>query len=516
MFAPNSKLRRAAYSAAILFIAFIFLWRLEYYPTPWFDEGATLNVALTYARHNIYAEYSQSGYNFIGPVISTGPTIVLPISFLFRFVEPSILASRLVIVAYGFLTMLALWGVGRLLNGKRVAAAALVLVLFAWGNQMPFIFRNVGGEGPAVGLLLAALWFWLRPQAGVGSAVIAGILFGLSSITKTQFGLFILPSLLVAWGLGIFWYKQRRWWHYVIPGVIAGLIFAGWHYYAYFLLGAGLRDIAVDLASVGTAGGGNYLVLDITNKVQNIFDLTNGLTYGGLFIPALIYAVILGLRRDQRGQSWGMLALFVVMSSIIYVLSIGWVRVSIPAKMMMSLLVAQLIFELTNGFRPDWQALRQMVSRLWDKAAAAAEVPLAALTQIVVTGLFCIMIAVPSLRVLYYVVRSGSDDPYRVAEYLDANIADDALIETWEKELSFLSDHQFRFPPQVTEAQLHAGINRQGAPVQEVYDFRTYGEPAFVVIGPIARRASIYTPERLADYVLVEIIGAYEIYQLVP
>src|SRR5215213_7573358 len=69
---------------------FLMLYQLADYPIPWYDEGSHLHVAKNYALQGIYADSSSEGYRSFGPAVGVGPTIMLPIAAIFKFVAVSI------------------------------------------------------------------------------------------------------------------------------------------------------------------------------------------------------------------------------------------------------------------------------------------------------------------------------------------------------------------------------------------------------------------------------------------
>lgn len=500
---PRARdLRLAAFALAALTV-FLFTFRLPVYPGPDFDEGAYVNVAKTFAEDGIYAEKNLDGYNFLGPVISTGPTVILPIALLFKFVDPSIPAARLTIAAYGLLMMVSFTLVCLRLMRPQAALLAVLLVLFGWGNQMPYLFRLVIGEGPGLALLFTGLVLWLTQRPGPIRLVMVGVLFGLVTITKVQYAFFVLPTLLLMWIANGVWYRQQRWDYFVIPGIVSGVIFFGWTYFIYFVNGIGIRDPAADMSTVQAAVGSAYFVLDITNKVQNTYSLVNGLVHGGLFIPAVLYGLWRSSRRTGDGLFWGILTAMLLLSSGFYILSIGWVRLSIATKIIAALFVAAFVFD---AFKAVARSARS------DGAAAPALTPRwIALT--LVSGWLAFTVILPSLRAMYYVVRLGDASAYRVGEYLTENAPPETVVESWEKELSLISDHVYHFPPQLVEAQVNAYEHRlSDTPAGELYDFRDYVNAEYVVIGPLGRKGELYSPEKLADFELVETFGAYEIY----
>jgi hypothetical protein len=271
------------------------------------------------------------------------------------------------------------------------------------------------------------------------------------------------------------------------------------------MLGAGARDVAQDVAALREAGASSLFLIDPGVNINNILYLMSGEVYGGLFVPGVILGFVLGWRRDEDGQRWGTLGLFLLISGVLYVFSIGWPRMAMPTVALVAFLVARLLYALTGGFQPDWEGLRALFQ---DR-----EVTLRTSVNLVVIGLVLGVAIFPLLRQAYNVVVEGSGAAYMAAAYIREYIPPDALIETWEEELAVLTDHEYHYPPQIMETHRVNHVWFEGPPVHEFYDFREYVDPQYVISGPFADQAEIYIPETLENYELIETIDFYDIYK---
>src|SRR5262249_46373815 len=112
----------------LAYIAFSLFYRLDQYPKPHYDEGAYLKVAKNYAVHGIYADYSEDRLSYLGPVVSVGATLILPIALLYKIFGVSILLGRIVVVAYVCLLLMMLFALTVKLLDRR---SATLTVLFA-------------------------------------------------------------------------------------------------------------------------------------------------------------------------------------------------------------------------------------------------------------------------------------------------------------------------------------------------------------------------------------------------
>jgi 4-amino-4-deoxy-L-arabinose transferase-like glycosyltransferase len=484
-----------------LIAGFLLLFRLGSYPAPWYDEGSHLHVAKNLALNGVYADFSSEGNRYYGPVLGVGPTVLLPIALVFKLLGVSITYARLVIVAYGVLALIAFYLLGTQVMSRRGAYIALVLMVLSPGVDFVFNTRTVLGEVPGLAFLTAGLWLWLRPgPRSLLELVGVGVLMGLTAITKNQFAITVLPALFVTWIADLVWYRQRGWRYFVIPGVIAGLIFGLWLLALLTVLGES-RQISENLAAIREASSGAFLILRFDTMYRAFQNLIERGVYGGLFIPIVIYGLVISLKRTADGQRFGTILIFILASIGLYISALPWPRYAFPALVFSALFLVHFLERLTDGFRLDWRGLR------------AATPPLSSLVTILVIGWVVLLILVPGYRQVNELRTKARSDAYQVAGYLQANVAKEAVIETWEQELAVLSNHRFHYPPQIVLAKAVAN-QWLGAPLaSEFYDFRTFGQPEYVIVGPFAQYTFLYPQDRLTEYTRLTTIGAYEIYQ---
>jgi hypothetical protein len=358
--------------------------------------------------------------------------------------------------------------------------------------------------------VFAGLWLWMRPgRHSLATLIGVGLLFGLASITKYQIALFLLPGLLLAWILDLIWYRQHRWPHFVVPGMVAGAIFFSWMYYSWFLLGSEYRDPAQDLETVRTVGSNSYLVFILSDFSRNLFALTFGEAFSGLFLPAMIFGLLLSLPRNEEGQRWGVFFILLAISTALFLLSNGSPESNRNHPGLYDRGISGCPAAVwANRFNLDWRQLRSLVTgkQGWQTSTIIA---------VIAAGFFLNLVAIPMLRAIYNVTGSTQTDPYQAADYLTANAAPDALIETWDKEMIMLSDHRYHLPPQTLLAHHNRAAYGETTLAHDEYDFRDYVDPDYVVIGPFSEWADLYTEDRLENYQLVAVFDRYEIYKRV-
>ncbi|MBL8153244.1 MAG: glycosyltransferase family 39 protein [Anaerolineae bacterium] len=504
-----SWIERTVIAGAIVLILFIMLYRLDQYPSPWYDEGAFLKVAKNLASNGIYADYSSEGNRYLGPVVSTGPTVLLPIAALFKLVGVTVLGARLPMVVY---SLLLLWLVYRLSRrvGTSVGIAALtvILVVVSPGVNFQFYGRVVLGEVAGIVFWIAGLHLWLRTgRLRTLGLVGVGILLGLACITKLQYALFILPAVFASWMIDLIWYRQRDWRYFVIPGAVAGTLAVGWLIFAVFVLG-GQESAAANWQAFRGAGS-NAFSLDLANMRQTVEFLNGELVFRGLFLSGVVYGLFLAIPRSPEGQRWSMIAWMMVFASAIYMLSIAdWTRYAMPALVLAALYLGHLIERMMGTAGELAGAIRQYI-----RTGTSSSTLLAAVLFVPVLTL---LIAGGGIAAISAAFRQGEYQmAYQTADYIRQSIPPDAIIETWDKELSILTDHIFHYPPQIVEIELGTEKWRGGDSIIGTYNFREYVDADYVIVGPFSKFAGVYSPEILEGYNLIETVGYYDIYQRV-
>ncbi len=492
------------FAAAAVVVIFSLLDRLDQYPIPWYDEGSHLHVAKNYVLNGIYSDYSSEGLRPFGPTIGVGPTVLLPIALVFKLFGVSIPLARLVIVAYALAALVMFYLLtSRYLNFPSTMIT-LALIFFSPGIDFIFHARTVLGEVPGLFFLCAGLWLWLRPgTASYGRLLLVGVFTGLACITKNQFALVILPAMLLNWIADLFWYRRRGWRYFVIPGIVAGVLFGFWTYIVIIKLGQG-DSFSENLATLRTASAGAFFVFSRASLERAVRFLVDSSVYSALFVPAFIYGLFLSLRRDEEGQLYGMLMMFIITGTGLFIASLAWPRYAFGTLCLTAIFAVKLIHDFTNGLRFSWSEIR---------ASLRGEKPtLPVLITILAFSWIMISIILPIYTQLHKVSDHGSTAAYELADWLKENVPADALIETWEPELGVVSDNNFHFPPQIVLAKSVAAQWENGPPASDAYDFRDYVDPDYIIIGTFDKYTDVYLIERIGDYEKIKSIGDYDVF----
>jgi hypothetical protein len=291
-----------------------------------------------------------------------------------------------------------------------------------------------------------------------------------------------------------------------VPGVIAGLMFGAWMYIVIIRLGGEGGSFSENLATLREASAGAFFLFKVDAIERALRFMIDSGVYAAMAIPVILYGLLLSLRRDREGQNWGIMMCFVLTGMGIFVTSLGWSRYAFAPVALLGIVLARLVSDLVRAMRPEWRGMR---------AVMRGEVPAtSALGWVLLTGWAIIALAMPLYNHYHEIDTHGRGDAYAVADWLNANVATDALIETWEQELGVLTDHNYHYPPQIMLAHSVAEKWQGGKPVSEFYDFRDYVRPDYVVVGTFDKYAELYDREVLSEeFDLITSVGDYDIYQ---
>jgi 4-amino-4-deoxy-L-arabinose transferase-like glycosyltransferase len=497
-----------ALGVALLAGALFFLFfKLTDFPATWFDEGSHLHVPKTLVTDGVYADKSSEGYRYYGPTLGVGPTVLLPIAAVFQAAGIGLLQARLVIVAFLAATLLLYYGLGQTLAGRRVALVATLLLAFTPAVALIETGRQVLGEVPALAFLLGGLWLWFArwQKARWWELLLAGLLMGLSAVTKYQFLLVLAPALLLAWLINLLAWKRPQA-LFLLPGIATALSFGLWQ--LVFLTYLGPSNFGENLAALREVTAGAAAVFDTALMQRSLRELVSVRSYLFLLLPVLGWAAfrlvrpgrsILATLGEERRIQLTVLLLLIAANLIWYVLaSVSWVRYAFVGLSLSSLFVALAAAQVTTGLRlaPIWSAKSRWPNRLLHAG---------------VWGLLALMIAAPAARLAQRIVTAPPDPAREMAALLNQAVPPDALVETWEPHMGFLTDHTYHYPPQLLLNRAVRQVWLGETPVSELYDFAQQ-TPDFVLVGEFGRWVNVYPAERLEGWKTVGEAGPYTLH----
>ena len=471
-------------------IACLALYNLTAYPVTWFDEGFTLQVPKTLMRFGEYAIYNPGSFQYHG--ISNGPTVILPIAAAFWLFGIGLLQARVVMVLYLLAAVYTFYRLGCGLGERRFAWVATALLVVSPAALIR-LGRQALGEVPGLFFLLAGLatWFAAWERASWWQLGLVGLLLGLAMVTKHLYLLVLVPTLGLGWLANLMYYHTTPQRVFIVPGLVAVACFALWQVCMAVYLGPATTSEELTLLSRAVARAALTFSPDLMQ--QNTKWLLGRNMHQGWMLPVLLYGFILALPRQREGQQWGILLVLVAVNLVWFaVASIGWHRYALPGLAIASLFIARFFYDLTNGFRLDvtalWEAVRQNSPALQGYA----------LRWMVLVWVAVVAIALPLQYTAQTLVSQASNAPVAMAAYLDEHVPLEALVETAEAEVCFLTDHNYH-------------LNVGGVP-PEAYDFVRTKNPDYVLVG---RYVAYYPADVLAEhYRLMTRIGGYELYAI--
>lgn len=498
---------------AILML-FLFFYRLTDYPKTWFDEGSHLHVPKALVTMGVYADYSSEGLRHYGPTIGVGPTVMLPIAGVFQVAGIGLLQARLVMVLYLAAALALMLLLARWLLGMRAAWVVAALLLTSPAIDMVDYGRQVLGEVPGLAFMAAGflLWFARWRRARWWELTLVGVLLGLSVVTKYQYLLVLGATLLLAWGMNLLWFKRSQW-LFLIPGIVTAAIFGVWQLFTLAYLGP--ATIGENLAALREFTAGAAAVFSQELMLRSLNELFSAKSFLWMLFPALGYSAWWLLRPSQPTQSdaaagdrrhqLAILYALVIINLLWYVVaSVSWLRYAFVGLAFATFFVALTFADLTVNFS---------LSRLWEASKVKGQRGRSYVGLALLLLLAAIIVA-PGARLTVRIATAPPDDSAQMAQVMNATVPRDVLVETWEPQMGFLTDHRYHYPPQLllNRTVRQKWLGETG--VANLYDFAGLN-PEYVLVGEFSRWVGVYPVERLqaAGYELVESLGQYELYQ---
>jgi 4-amino-4-deoxy-L-arabinose transferase-like glycosyltransferase len=493
----------------VLVTWFFVFFNLTSFPEPWFDEGSHLHVPKTLVKYGVYADYSSDGFRYYGPTIGVGPTVMLPIAAMFKIFGIGLLQARIVVGLYMVAAIYTFYKLVKDLTNLTQALLATLLLVSSRSVLFLTYGRQILGEVPGLFFLILGLVLWFKNWGNNNWKRLAliGLLFGLAMITKYQYLLFLAPTLILSWLLDIFYYKTTQHKNFLIPGIVAAGSFALWQGITLQFMGP--ATAIENFALLRASAEGAAFNFDLNQISQNLTQLVSRSVYLGALLPALFYGLFISLPRNREGQKWSTLFLLMALNLIWFVVaSIGWVRYAFLGLSLAGIFIVRLFYDLTNGFKFNIGGTFKGLENSLFSGKYAFQWTLA-------IWLFLIF-SLPMVKNVMEIYQGGSDAVEQMAAYLDENIPQNAVIETWDPEIGFFTDHNFHYPPNALLAEAVEQVYSNGEPVNGHYTFVQEEKPEYILNGEFSKWVDIYPVEQLNDqYEWVIKIGDYDLYRRV-
>jgi hypothetical protein len=514
---------------------FLVSYNLNYNPRPWHDEGSVLSLARTLTEEGVYAMRSLEGYQTLGPVQSVGPTVVLPVALSFKLSGVGLVQGRIVAAGYTLLTLVVFFWCSLELFGRQSALISSVLLLGSPTAGFLMFGRQVLGEVPALGFFLAGWLAWAR---GIRRNLawlypIAGLLMGLAMVTKAQYIIMGFGTLALLAVLDLFYYQQGNLGNLIVVGLTASACVAAWWGWqlAYFGIDAFQENVGKMRQNMDSATGFH---LHTTVMALQALLGSSGPIYYFWALPALPYVGVLCAGRDGRSFALVFLLLFSCLWLGYFIFwTIPWPHYALPALTLVALFVGKLYSDLARAFFSSWEGVWREIRQFGPHGAFLSPQSLVSLGTLVALTTMGLL----TINQLQKIVRTDVLDkvghqteafrsvpqfqsPHQVAAFLKERVGTEEVIETWERELSILTDHRYHFPDQSLLALTHAAVYHNGPRDYSLAeDYFNTIRPSYVVVGWYSRLNQIYDMDFLVKHSdLLTTIGQgdwrYDVYEL--
>lgn len=473
-------------------------FHLSTYPHIWFDEGYKLNAARTLADWGVYGTYTVDGLIPFDTSNSGGPIDAGLTALSFKILGINVKSARIPSALATLLTAFILYEIAFYLYGRKSALFSILFVLaFPILNAdtgFLFIGRQMLSETTALFLIFCGLliWFISWNARRTGLSCLAGILIGLGILSKTQIAIALVPVLFLI-GLIRTIREPRQWLLWLAPTLFTVGVFGTW------------MVIGQKLVSPEIGARNRTILLEMirTNLITDLFgqNLSRGvLIIVGLMLIAIGYE-FWGILRSSGGKlpqtnvEWAKFTLitFLFVSGVWLVfLSLGWARYGYAP-----LLIALIILG---------HAFYTLFKRLMHSKRIAE-----------ITLLSAMIIAAFVFNVIPLLSKRGQNDVENTISYIDSEIAAQAIIETWEPELTGLTKHDTYSMPSQHDLNVAIYQFSHNEPIQVNYEKARLLRADYAIVGIFSKWTGVYSPEILNRYFnLIAEFGTYHIYKRNP
>lgn len=488
------------------------VYNLDTYPPIWFDEGLHLQVPKNLVLYGEYALREGDIFYRFSSYVTTGPPLLLPIALVFRLIGIDLWPARFVTVSYLMLTAVVFYKLARQLYGSNAGLLALGLIVASPGLGFVYWGRQVMGEVPSFCFFLLGTLVWVYATQGRRLLLLSlsGLALGLAMITKNVYALILPACWLLLWAADRWHYRQLNFAYFLFPPFIGLTCLAVWSGYQF--VSVGFSTAQQGMLETGASAGRSIFVLAPGRMLASLRFLVGPNFYLAFGVPALIYNLYLTARRPRSLLE--LQRAFLIVTTVVWLAwyafaSIGWQRYAFPALMITALFVARLFLDLGS------RLVRFLPSRTSEKRRAIA--PL--INGMGLLAVVALLWFFPFFRTSLYeeavAILNGSDTSARLfADYLTAHVPLDVLIESWEWEIDFLTDHTYHHPPISMVDVMVRHVYLGGPYSYDMYDFEQY-HPDYIISGRFSKWTGLYPPDYLSqESTLVVSVGEYDLYKV--
>jgi hypothetical protein len=473
-----------AVSAVALLVTNLRVW-----PAPWIDEGMHVAAAQALAVDGVYGLRDEGRISRFDTQVQVGPAVIAPVALGLRVLGIDWRSARLVMVAFSLGALLAAWRLAKQAFDERTALLTVVLLLAGCAEpfcSLVFVGRQVLAEVPAFGFYAAGMAVLLPSvrRRSFSRELAAGACWGAAMLSKGQL-VALIPAAMAGIAIaGALYYRQRVWPMLALPLAVSFTLVAIWFAVRWLAVPAGGVSSATQVTPAWVST--QLLTLEWADRRRAVSILARS-AFLFINLPTLLWGLWSARTRDADGFT-RLLLLALPLTALLWFagFSIGWARYAFFAVAMSAMWSAALFW------------------RLWDLAARARPVLVAALTLLLIAN------SAATIRAIAHPPDTGFD---AMRGYLRHHVDPAAIVETWEWEFSIDEQPTYTHPGVDTliAATRLVMSNRPLPPT--LYDWRRR-HPEYLLLGPFGGWTGIY---RLAvsDHAdLVAQCGRYALYRV--
>ena len=483
---------------------------LDSAPPLWWDEGWTMNVAKNWVERGLYGQMLDGVLQ--PPGLSAAFPVVASVALSFRLFGVGIWQARLPGVIYMLGAILCIFLLADRLYGRKVAWTTLILLLLPFNEKLhPVLLgRQVLGEMPSLFYLLLGYLFLYQSLRGKEVWLIpAALVWAIAIRTKAQVPPFWMVSILTIFVFALYRRSKRGTAIIFLTGVVTLLAAKGLdNIQAGLLAGKTLPQVALD---------GYYSMASMVPVLNiRVWAFISAIAFGLPVIVGLIYTLFQSIRELRHPkldfpEEVLRLSLLVLSGSWMawYVsLAMYWPRYLFPSLFIGSIYAAAALLDFTSGLNIRI-TVRLASSIFLERRITSSSVK--SLGAILITSWF-LTISILMFSISYHNFFKIS--VIEAANYLNSNINTNALIESYEPQLQFLTYHRWHYPPD----QVHVWLNKRSildANTRVNYD-PLVADPDYLVIGPSGGEWKLYeSTVKSGAFTLIKEFGLYHIYERV-
>ena len=503
----NTNKKLGSYSYLIyIFIGFIVLilglYNQPYYPQTWLDEGFVLQGPINLLRYGKYAMKSVEGFRILDqPLIPNGPGIVLPLTLMFKLFGIGLIQARMLMVGFLLFTAFSYFFLSKYLYGTIAGLISILLLIALPVEGFIWFGRQTLGNIPALGYFCIGYILWLRSldDKRILTSIGAGLLFGLTMITKGQYTL-IIPVLIILAFFDWVYYKQIGIQKFIIVLLTSITCYLLWHIVQGYLVG--WENWPQHIESIRGSARVTVYAFRFKRIPGTIwFLMRSGIAI--VIVPGFLYMLWLSRQRTMDSIRSMLLILFILVWSAWFVIaSVGWPRYAIDLYAAGAILTGKF---LKDVIRSNQKPLDE--NNIFNKNKYIKFPSFIILIAIIAFALFGFVLQIKG-------ISSKSDkSPQLFAAFLQKNIGKNTVIESWEWELDTITDLNFHHPTN-DWVDKYTAILQYNENIEVNYDPFEYN-PVYLIDGPFSKWTGIYS-NQLANGCcdLLNTTGPYDLYRI--